>query len=64
MQCDKPWAKGWGKPNWRHNIVEKAFEVNKKKGSLVEQTTAYPHLASHNILGMPDANKKTNKRWC
>jgi hypothetical protein len=42
--------------------VEKAFEVNKKKGSLVEQTTAYPHLASHNILGMPDANKKTNKR--
>jgi hypothetical protein len=28
MQCDKPRAKGWGRPNQMHNVIEKTFEIN------------------------------------
>jgi hypothetical protein len=31
MQCNKPRAKGWGRPNWMHNVVKLFFEINWKK---------------------------------
>jgi len=43
------------------NAMDKYFKINKKKGSLGEQTTTHPYLASHKISHMLDANQKANK---
>ncbi len=60
MQCDKQGLRGRGGPTKMHNAMDKAFKVNKKKGSLGEHTTTHPHFALHKISHMFNANQK----WC
>jgi hypothetical protein len=60
MQCDKPKAKGWWKPNKCTTHWKKPFKS--KDGSLGEQTTTQMRLAPHKISKLPNVNQKAYKK--